>query len=190
MLFENKNALCFGDGAEGRLGNESTNGVAGPGVPDIALTLHNYIVLGGATEPIRSISAGGDFTCILREFGGVYCFGKSTYGQIGMGISSFYGTSTADLVLLTPISFDPPKIPTSIDGYSSRIMILKDTSGKLDTIFNSQITFYFIAVPYDVTEFLIKEIGTVPSTDCSILVNGNHKSIGVPLSDLHVNRVL
>ncbi len=35
------------------------------------------------TDPLASISAGADDTCVRRASGKVYCWGKSTYGQAG-----------------------------------------------------------------------------------------------------------
>lgn len=68
-------AYCWGDGANGRLGNGAT---ANSSVP---LAVHMGGVLAGKT--LTAISAGRDHTCALASDGAAYCWGRGFYGQLG-----------------------------------------------------------------------------------------------------------
>ena len=64
--------LCWGDGTEGRLGNDS---IAKALVPDI-VPLH---------QPSTHVSAGFNHTCAVDPEGSAYCWGAGESGQLGDG---------------------------------------------------------------------------------------------------------
>ena len=64
---------CWGNNNLGQLGNGNTNSSTDP----IDVT-----VLDGT---IRSVTAGGAYTCILTDYGGAKCWGSNGLGQLGTG---------------------------------------------------------------------------------------------------------
>lgn len=67
-------AYCWGDGAQGQLGN---GGTLGSEVPTP--------VAGGLS--FVAISAGGSHTCAIDTVGAVHCWGDNSRGQLGVGVS-------------------------------------------------------------------------------------------------------
>ena len=70
-------AYCWGDGSNGRLGNNSTSMASSP----VAVTTSG--ALSGKT--IKSIAAGWSTTCALASDDQVYCWGSGADGQLGNG---------------------------------------------------------------------------------------------------------
>ncbi len=80
-------AYCWGDNADGELGNPAvTTPCAGASDPC-------------STKPVRvatsvlfsTISAGDAFTCAVSTAGAPYCWGNNTYGQLGIGSQTSTG---------------------------------------------------------------------------------------------------
>ena len=73
------NVYCWGKGQNGEIGNGTNNNA----------TRATSVVAGeGSTTSltgISKVSTGGDFTCALKTDGGVLCWGKNEYGQLGDG---------------------------------------------------------------------------------------------------------
>ena len=79
---EAEQAFCWGDGADGRLGN---NGEVGLDIPTMVLS-------DGAGEPLSnviSMSLGSSHSCAvvgrIREEGMAFCWGEGTDGRLGLG---------------------------------------------------------------------------------------------------------
>jgi alpha-tubulin suppressor-like RCC1 family protein len=83
------NAYCWGEGANGKLGNGGTSNVASP-----------VLVAGGHTY--RAIAAGGSHTCAIGTDNIIYCWGDGSVGQLGTG--SYSDAS------LTPKPTAPPRL--------------------------------------------------------------------------------
>ena len=78
-LNEQSEVLCWGKGANGRLGNDST---------DNKNNAVSVVEEGDSTNPLTSIiqvSAGGEHTCALTAEGGVKCWGHNGAGRLGNG---------------------------------------------------------------------------------------------------------
>jgi alpha-tubulin suppressor-like RCC1 family protein len=73
-------AYCWGDNADGELGNGTTTSSSTP-VP-----VSTSGVLSGKT--LVQIAAGNAFTCALDNSKNVYCWGRGTSGQLGNGSNS------------------------------------------------------------------------------------------------------
>lgn len=71
VITSSKKAMCWGDNTYGQLGNGTMTDSATP----VEVT-----GLNGNTE---TISVGGSHTCALLSSGGVKCWGKNDYGQLG-----------------------------------------------------------------------------------------------------------
>jgi alpha-tubulin suppressor-like RCC1 family protein len=70
-------AYCWGNGDNGRLGNNDT------GASDVPVAVDTSGVLAGKT--ILSIVAGYQHTCAIASDHQAYCWGDNTYGQLGDG---------------------------------------------------------------------------------------------------------
>ena len=75
-LLVNDSLLCWGFGANGRLGYGDQTTIGDDELPSSA----GAISLGGTAV---QLSAGGDSTCTLLDTGAVRCFGANSIGQLG-----------------------------------------------------------------------------------------------------------
>lgn len=81
----NGRAYCWGDGANGSLGNGGTSGSTSP-----------VEVSGGHTD-WEYIAAGGYTTCGIRSSGRAYCWGRGDHGQRGDGSTSTTQTTPVEV---------------------------------------------------------------------------------------------
>jgi alpha-tubulin suppressor-like RCC1 family protein len=73
-------AYCWGDNADGDLGNNSTT------ESNVPVTVTTSGVLSGKT--LIQATAGSTFACALDTRGGTYCWGDNSTGQLGNGSTS------------------------------------------------------------------------------------------------------
>ncbi len=69
-------ALCWGDNAQGELGNGNELGSNVPGP------------VSGLTNGVATISAGSEFTCAVTTSGQALCWGRGDSGQLGSGTAT------------------------------------------------------------------------------------------------------
>ncbi len=72
-LIDDGSVWCWGNGANGRLGNGDTNNQDWP------------VQVVGLTDAVAVAAAKGKFTCAVRTTGEVLCWGSNSYGQLGDG---------------------------------------------------------------------------------------------------------
>jgi alpha-tubulin suppressor-like RCC1 family protein len=70
-------AWCWGDNSVGQLGV--------PGLAPASTSPVRVSTVGGMTDPVVDIAAGGDTTCAVTDHGAAYCWGDGGAGQIGDG---------------------------------------------------------------------------------------------------------
>src|SRR5581483_3834219 len=68
------NAFCWGRGDDGQLGDGGTADSAAP-----------VAVIVPAGAPLTAIAAGAAHTCAVDSAGGVWCWGRGSDGQLGLG---------------------------------------------------------------------------------------------------------
>ncbi len=76
-----KEVRCWGEGYYGQLGNSSSNDI-GKNSGDMAA--NSGIDLGTGRTPV-DISCGNSHNCALLDNGDVKCWGRNSYGQLGIG---------------------------------------------------------------------------------------------------------
>lgn len=75
MILDNASVACWGEGADGQLGNNDTSDQSTP----------VYVSSFGPGRTATAISAGARHTCALLDNGSVSCWGKGENGQLGNG---------------------------------------------------------------------------------------------------------
>ena len=75
-LLDTNNIVCWGNGADGRLGYGNTDTIGDTEAPSAAGTVD----VGG---PVREVAAGGKHTCALLDSGDVRCWGEGLQGKLG-----------------------------------------------------------------------------------------------------------
>jgi len=110
VVFRDGSAKCWGDNADGRLGDGSNTR---------QLTPVAVFGLDGSTPAttVRSISVGGQHACANLADGSAVCWGDNTYSQLG-GL---------------PFSSNQPAPVTGIDGSTSPTSAVLLTTGELHT---------------------------------------------------------
>ena len=78
-------AQCWGRNNYGQLGNNSTTNTITP----VSVT--------GLSQDVAAVTSGDDFACALTTTGGVQCWGRNNYGQLG-------NDSTTDSSVPVPVS--------------------------------------------------------------------------------------
>jgi alpha-tubulin suppressor-like RCC1 family protein len=94
-LVSGGSVMCWGLGANGRLGYGNTNNVGdgsspNPNSPDPSVASAGPVDL-GAGYAAQAITAGGAHTCVIRNDGRVVCWGYGFYGQLGYDNASSVG---------------------------------------------------------------------------------------------------
>ena len=80
ILLSSNSVKCFGMGADGQLGNGTTDNI-GDGV-GLSVADSSVVSL-GTDRTVRSISAGALHTCALLDNATVKCWGSGLYGRLG-----------------------------------------------------------------------------------------------------------
>jgi alpha-tubulin suppressor-like RCC1 family protein len=109
-IASNNKAYCWGDGADGQLGNGSTSDHNAP------VAVLEGAMPAGAT--FRQITAGDDFTCAVASDNKAYCWGEGAEGRLGNG------TLSGDQ--LTPVAVLQGALPAGatfrqLSSYSSHV---------------------------------------------------------------------
>lgn len=102
---------CWGDGADGKLGqgDTQTRGTALndlDGLQDVAL---------GTTA--SRITAGLRHTCALTTAGGIRCWGSGTFGQTGAGSTAALGDAPGEIAVLSDLPLGRPATDVVAGAY-------------------------------------------------------------------------
>lgn len=171
-------SVCFGNGGDGRLGTNGVANVSGPGGPTLVGT--SWISFSEPSTSMGSIMAGTSHTCVVRCNGAVMCFGLGATGALGRDGTASYGDSPASMAALTPIAFDPTKIPTALMGCSAILINLKESTMTFNA-FAPHVTFYIHTVPSD-TDLIFISIADPKPNDALVTSNGMPITDSFPLS--------
>ncbi len=175
--------MCFGKGANGRLGTDSTMGIA-DGSANLLST--RALISFSDSTLTASISTFDNGTCVVRADGALYCFGSGGNGQLGSGGISNLGDGPGTLSSMTAlpfIAFKPTAIPRVPPGMIALITSLMDSVGIIPWYFSPVVTSYVLSAPADVTSFSISTINTVPP-DATISMNGALAPTSLPFTSV------
>ncbi len=97
-VLDDARVKCWGGNEDGQLGLGDTNRRGGaPGQMGVNLPA---VDLGG--RPAARVAAGNKFTCAILVDGGVVCWGRNTYGQLGTGDRVSRGRGPGELGAALP----------------------------------------------------------------------------------------
>ena len=94
IVLSNNSVKCFGMGADGQLGNGSTNNI---GDSTASSVVTSTVVSLGTGRTVRSISAGAAHTCALLDNATVKCWGYGAVGALGYESTANKGDSTGQM---------------------------------------------------------------------------------------------
>ena len=83
VILDTRDVKCWGYGFHGQLGYDSTDNV-GDGGGNVMADLSTVNLSSAAT----AITTGGDHSCAVLEGGGVMCWGRGHFGQLGYDSST------------------------------------------------------------------------------------------------------
>jgi alpha-tubulin suppressor-like RCC1 family protein len=93
-LLDNGSVKCWGRNSFGQLGLGDTNH-RGNGAGQMG---DNLLVVGlGNGRTATSIRAGGFHTCALLDNGSVKCWGRNSFGQLGLGDTNHRGNGAGEM---------------------------------------------------------------------------------------------
>ena len=112
VIRNDSSVLCWGFGADGRLGYGNTNNVGDTETPGSV----GPVDLGAGRTAV-AISAGGAHTCAILDNGSVLCWGYGAYGQLGYGNANNVGNTPADTPkLVGPVSLGAGRTAVAISA--------------------------------------------------------------------------
>ncbi len=125
-LLDNATVKCWGYGAVGALGYGSTankgdsTGQMGDSLPAVAL---------GAGRTALQISVGSQHSCALLDNYSVKCWGRGTYGQLGVGSTATIGDGAGEMGdALVAVSFAAGRSARSIAAGSTHTCAILDNA--------------------------------------------------------------
>ncbi len=94
VIFTDNSLRCWGDGSNGKLGNESTVNIGdGIGASMSSLTDINL----GSGRTAIDVSMSNEGICVKLNNNQFKCWGSNTYGQLGLSHSKTLGPNSGDL---------------------------------------------------------------------------------------------
>ncbi len=141
VLFASGGTICFGFSSTGGLGSNEVQTISGTGAVLATQPLISFSDAGmsGASD----VFSGETHTCVVRCDSRVLCFGSSSYGETGLGISVSFGNAVGQMSLLHPIAFDPLKIDPAPLTALVALVLTRPSSfvfSKCQTFYNVWIT--------------------------------------------------
>ncbi len=122
-ILDNGTVKCWGSGASGRLGNNSTASLGdsptetGDGLPIVDL---------GAGRTAIKIVTGLDFTCVILDNGTVKCWGESQRGQTGQDTTVDVGDAAGEMAALSAVNIGAGRTAIDIIAAYESVCIMRD----------------------------------------------------------------
>ena len=182
-LLDNATVKCWGYGAVGALGYESTankgdsTGQMGDSLPAVAL---------GNDRTALQISVGSQHSCALLDNFSVKCWGRGTYGQLGIGSTATIGDGAGEMGdSLTAVVFAAGRSARSIAAGSNHTCAILD---------NASVVCWGRGNSGQLGQGAISNIGysgsaTVASTPAIDLTAG-HTALAISAGDAHTCAIL
>ena len=112
-LLDDATVKCWGDGGNGRLGQDSTTNLGDQAGEMATLPAINL----GAGRTATAVDAGSEagHTCAVLDDATLKCWGSGSRGQLGQGSTSDLGDSAGEMAALPAISFGVGPGPASLN---------------------------------------------------------------------------
>ena len=114
-LLDDATVKCWGLGASGQLGQDSTANLGDQAGEMAALAPVNL----GAGRTATAITAGGNHSCALLDDATVKCWGLGASGQLGQDSSATLGDQAGEMAALAPVNLGAGRTATAITAGAS-----------------------------------------------------------------------
>ncbi|WP_041298023.1 RCC1 domain-containing protein [Ilumatobacter coccineus] len=123
-LLDNHTTKCWGNGFDGRLGNNATTNIGDGTGPTIAASPPIDF---GPGRTATAITTGSAHTCALLDDHTTKCWGYGFYGRLGNNATTNIGDGTGPTIAASPpIDFGPGRTATAITTGSAHTCALLD----------------------------------------------------------------
>ncbi len=122
-ILDDDTVKCWGGNTTGKLGQGHSaplgaeSGEMGDELPVVNL---------GAGRKAKSISTGGNNTCVVLDNNTAKCWGGGAYGQLGAGKADRIGNNSGEMEALKPINFGKGRTVKTITAGGSHVCALLD----------------------------------------------------------------
>lgn len=187
VMFANGETVCFGNEADGRLGNNNAASNIGFGS---AVSSAPSIAFSQPAVPLGAVIGSWYRTCVIRCDGYIMCFGMNTNGMLGTDNSISYGSSAGNpITSLNSMVFNTANIP--VVSLSCPVILTSLTDSASSPVFASitpGITFYLIDSPNQVQKWTVLSVVTKPTTN-SVTMNSLPLTSWITLSYTKLTKV-
>ena len=122
VLLDNATVKCWGQGAAGQLGQDSTTNLGDAAGEMAALPAVNL----GSGRTAIAITVGATHTCALLDNATVKCWGTNTAGQLGQDSNANLGDAAGEMAALPAVNLGVGRTATAIDAGDTHTCALLD----------------------------------------------------------------
>jgi alpha-tubulin suppressor-like RCC1 family protein len=180
IRYRTGNVRCWGDDADGVLGNGSENETIGDSDTETPDMLADLPLAG----PAKQIVIGSDHACVLIEGGDVHCWGSNLYGGLGYGNEM----SISDAGNAGPVSLGAPATQIAVGSLFTCALLETKQVRCWGSAFNGRLGYGASGdigdneMPVDVDPVDVgadvMQIATGAAHTCALLVDGDVKCWG------------
>jgi alpha-tubulin suppressor-like RCC1 family protein len=122
-VLEGGDLKCWGDGFYGQTGSDAA-GKEGD-MPNELGDLLLPVNVGGGRQ-VEGIATGEHHTCVLLDDGHVRCFGRNSYGQLGLGDAEERGNEDGEMAALVDVDLGTGRTATAVAAGTFQTCVILD----------------------------------------------------------------